>query len=52
MREQETNEHRKLEVRQRNFAERFAAWWNRGAEKAKEDQATRVASETPKRKAA
>ncbi len=52
MAEQETDEHGKLETRQRDFGERFAAWWNRGAEKARQGQATPVASETAKRDAA
>jgi len=52
MPEQQTEEHSKLESHQREFGERFASWWNRGAEKATQGQATPVASETTKRDAA
>lgn len=52
MTEQQTDEHKKLEARQRDFGERFAAWWNRGAEKAQQGQTTPTAAETAKRDAA
>ena len=52
MTEQQTDDRGKLEASRRNFGERFAAWWNRGAEEARQGQATPVASETAKRDAA
>lgn len=52
MSEQQTNEQGESETRRRKFGERFAAWWNRGAEKAEQGEATPAVTETAKREAA
>jgi hypothetical protein len=52
MPEQQTNEHTNLESHQREFGERFASWWNRGAKKTMQGETKPVASETTRRDAA
>lgn len=50
--EQRMDEQRKFKDLQRSVGVRFAAWWNRGAEKSSPVQAQPGKSETVKRDAA
>lgn len=52
MSNEQTDEHGKPDSHDREFGKRLASWWNHGAEKAMQSQATPVASEITKCKAA